>query len=95
MDEQRMTHPLLLPAYFTLGGALGWLYFHGLWWNVRRFTQGGRMGASLCLGAARFLGLAAVLYLTSRAGALPLLVTSLGLLAARVVVLRRFRREAA
>jgi len=95
MDEQRMTQPILLVAHFVLGGALGLLYFRGLWWNVRQLVQARGAAAAFAVGAARFLGLGAVLFLTSREGALPLLATALGVLAARAMVLRRFKQAAA
>jgi F1F0 ATPase subunit 2 len=87
-----MTRALLLLAHVALGAALGWLYFRGLWWNVRRFVEGRHPALTIALGVARFLALGAVLLLTSLEGAMPLLATALGLLAARAVVLRRLRQ---
>jgi F1F0 ATPase subunit 2 len=95
MDEQRMTHPLLLLAHFALGEALGLLYFQGLWWNVRQLVQGRRAAVTVALGVARFLGLGVALFLTSREGGLPLLATVLGVHAARAMVLRSFKQVAA
>ena len=71
---------------------LGWLYFRGLWWNVRQFAGHGRALSAICLMTGRFLLMAGVLFLASLAGAMPLLVMALGVLAARGVVTRRFAR---
>jgi F1F0 ATPase subunit 2 len=75
-------------AYFGLGLALGILYFRGVWWNVRLFADGRRAAIAIALGLVRFALLAGVLAAVSREGALPLLLTALGLLIARPIVMR-------
>jgi F1F0 ATPase subunit 2 len=85
---------LVLAAHLAAGIGLGILYFRGLWWNARRLAQGGRMATTIAVMIGRFVLLGAVLTLASLEGALPLLVTALGVLLARAGVMRRIRRAA-
>ena len=78
----------LLAACLCAGFALGWLYFQGLWWNICQFAGGGGALTFLFLGIGRFLLLGSALLLASYAGALPLLVVALSVLAARAAALR-------
>lgn len=73
-----------------LGGgiALGTLYFGSLWWNAELFAQAGRVRTFVATMAARFALLGGVLTAVSFEGAAPLLVTALGVLVARMAVLR-------
>jgi F1F0 ATPase subunit 2 len=102
MDEKRMILSsfaalpawvmlLGLPACLATGIALGLLYFHGLWHNARRFAGGGRVTTTIALMVGRVALLGGLLTLASLAGALPLLVMTLGVLIARAIVMRRVR----
>lgn len=84
-----------LVLWFAAGCGLGLLYFGVLWWNVRLLTSGAKPVMAALLGAVRFGGLGLALFLASDFGALPLLAVVLGVLAGRVVVVRRLRPEAA
>jgi F1F0 ATPase subunit 2 len=98
MDEERMTTlpaaslVLDLAAHLAGGVVLGTLYFGSLWWSTQRFAAGGRALPVIAATLGRFLLLGAAL--VSRAGALPLLATALGILAARAGVMRRVREAA-
>ena len=85
---------LALAAHLVAGLGLGALHFGGLWWNVRLFARGGRASTTILLMIGRFILLGGVLVLASLEGALPLLLTALGILAARFVVLRSVREAA-
>ncbi|ACE99608.1 hypothetical protein IP86_17205 [Rhodopseudomonas sp. AAP120] len=80
-----------LVAYLGAGIVLGMLYFRGLWWSVRRFSDGGKLAATIALMIGRFVVLGGLMTLASLQGALPLLVLALGVLAARAAILRRVR----
>lgn len=87
--------PISLAAHLLAGTGLGLLYFGSLWWNAQLFERSGRLGTVLALVAARFALLAGALILVSLEGAMPLLVTALGVFIARIAVLRRTREVAA
>ena len=76
-------------SQFAAGGAFGILHFRSLWWNVRRFTDGGNLLTTIALIIGRFVLLAALMTLASLEGALPLLASALGVLVARFAVMRR------
>ncbi|WP_333823044.1 N-ATPase subunit AtpR [Pinisolibacter sp.] len=80
--------PLLLAAAFAAGLALGLLHFASLR-RIADVFAAGAAGRALALQATRWVVLVAVLILFARQGALPLLLTALGLFVARAVVLRR------
>ena len=82
---------LTLALHVTAGLAIGGLYFGSLWWSTHRFALGGPAGALLGGIALRFAVLGGTLWVASRAGALPLLATALGVLVARFAVMRRVR----
>ncbi len=86
--------PLDLAAHLAAGFLLGLLYFRGLWWNARLFASGGRVTTTIALIFGRFVLLAGLLTLASLEGALPLLVTALGVLIARPMVIRSVRQIA-
>ena len=93
MDGQRVTAVIL--ALHVVGGAgLGVLYFGSLWWNATIFGQAGHLRRLLASMAARFVLLGGVLTAASFEGAMPLLATSLGVLLARIAVLRQVRMAA-
>lgn len=79
-------------AHFGVGLGLGILYFRGMWWNIRLFAGERRMTIAIVLGLVRFALLAGVLTAVSREGALPLLLTALGVLIARPIVTRMVRK---
>ncbi len=83
---------LSLVMNFAAGVGLGTLYFRIIWWNARLFASGGRAALSFALPFIRFALLAGFLTLASFEGALPLLLLTLGILGARVGVMRRVRR---
>lgn len=85
------TTPLAAAGGLALGLVAGWLYFRSVWWHAR-LLSGSRPGAMmLVLLLGRFTILAGLLALASLAGALPLLMTALGVLIARGLVMRRIR----
>jgi F1F0 ATPase subunit 2 len=102
MDAQAMTKFLLAQqdliacalaggAWLAAGAAVGALYFLTLHWNVRKFAAGRSpvLALALALQLARFAALAGVLAVVAvHFGALPLLVATAGILAARTVFLR-------
>ncbi|HVJ55353.1 MAG TPA: ATP synthase subunit I [Aliidongia sp.] len=83
-----------LAIHVAGGAAAGLLYFGGLWRSARLFAEGG-LKAAVGLTIGRFALLAGVLTLVSLEGALPLLMTALGLLAGRWAVMHRVRERAA
>ena len=83
-----------LATHLAAGIALGILYFRSLWWNVRRFTDGGGVLTTVALMIGRFVLLGGLMTLASLEGALPLLMLALGVLVARSVVTRRVREAA-
>jgi F1F0 ATPase subunit 2 len=99
MDEKRMSFlsfdslsigvmPVIIAAHLIGGGVVGMLYFRGLWWNASLLSQGGRTAAAIMLLVGRFALLGGVLTLVSLEGALPLLMTALGVLIGRSAVMR-------
>ena len=84
---------LVLIAAFVAGAFLGAAHFGSLWWSVG-LMRDGRAALGVAVQALRFAALAVALALIARQGAAPFLATALGLLAARVLLMRRFRRLA-
>lgn len=84
-----------IAVHLGAGLLLGILYFYGVWWNARLFASGGRMGTSILVMLSRIALLGVVLTLASLKGALPLLVTAVGILLGRFIVMRRLRNIAA
>ena len=78
-----------LGLHLVGGVAVGGLYFGSLWWHARLFDGAGRIRMLLTGMAVRFAVLGGVLTAASFEGAMPLLVTALGVLVARALVLRR------
>lgn len=85
---------LILAAHLAAGLVLGLLYFGSVWWNARQFAAGGRLLRTIGLMLGRFALLGSVLTLASLEGALPLLLTALGVLLARPVVAHAASRSA-
>ena len=70
------------------GVAAGLLHFLLLRWNTRLFITTG-VPRAIGIQALRLVALAGVLLLAARLGAMPLLLTALGVLIARQIVVRR------
>lgn len=82
---------LVAAWYLVVGLLVGAVYFHGLWWATRRLCGESRIFALIAVVFGRFAVLAGLLTLASFEGALPLLASALGVLAARFVVVRYVR----
>jgi F1F0 ATPase subunit 2 len=80
--------PLLDAGCFALGIAAGLLHFLLLRWNTRLFITAGALRA-IGVQALRLAALAGVLVLAARLGAMPLLLTALGVMIARQIVVSR------
>ena len=78
-------------THLGVGIVLGILYFRGLWWSVRRFSNGGSLVATIAVMIGRFVVLGGLMTLAGLEGALPLLVLALGVLAARATTIRSVR----
>ncbi|HME39592.1 MAG TPA: ATP synthase subunit I [Steroidobacteraceae bacterium] len=85
---------LALALHVFAGIAAGALYFRGLGWSTRRFAGGGGAGMLALSGVLRLALLGMLLALVAQEGARPLLVTSLGVLIARAIVVRRVKEAA-
>jgi F1F0 ATPase subunit 2 len=100
MDAQAMTKFLVAQqdliasvlaggAWLAAGAAVGAVYFLTLHWNMRMFAAGRSPVLALALQLARFAAIGGVLAVIAvHFGALPLLVATTGILAARTVFLR-------
>ncbi len=73
--------------------AAGAAHFGSLWWTVV-LIRDGRTGLGVAVQTLRFVALAAALVLIARLGATALVAAAAGLLAARALLMRRFRRPA-
>ena len=87
-------HSFILPAlnagaWLVVGTLLGALYFLTLRWNVQTFMVGKSLPAALFIQLVRFSVLAGGLVIISKQfGALPLLVATAGIVAARTAIVR-------
>lgn len=88
------TGPLGSALYLAAGIVGGMLYFRGLQWSVDRFMRGSRMTILAALAIGRFALLGLLLGFAGKAGALPLLLTALGVWIGRSVVLRAAKEAA-
>jgi hypothetical protein len=79
---------LLDAGCFAVGVAAGLLHFLLLRWNARLFITEGALHA-IGVQALRLAALGSVLVLAARLGAMPLLLTALGVMIARQIILRR------
>jgi hypothetical protein len=83
-------------TYFGLGLGAGALFLGLLWVSVRRLVSGqGGVRLHALLAAARFLALGGAFFLLARRGTTAALLALAGLVAARLVILRLVRPEAA
>jgi F1-F0 ATPase (N-ATPase) AtpR subunit len=87
MDAGQMT-VLAGAIYPSLGFMAGTLFFALLRRNAWLYMRGGSLAFAVALQGVRFAAVCLLLVLTALHGALPLLLTALGLLIARPVVLR-------
>lgn len=76
---------------FVVGLALGLFHFATLRKVTALYVAGGSAGRAIALQVARLVLLAAVLAGLALAGAVPLISGAVGLLAGRMIVLRRGR----
>lgn len=81
-----------LAAALVAGVALGLVHF-GTLHRVSEDYLGGRAGRALALQLLRMAAMIGALYGLARLGALELLAGALGVLIARILVMRRARRE--
>ena len=83
-----------LLLYLGSGIVLGLLYFRALLWNAESFASDGASLPGVALLVGRFGMLGFLLLLAALQGALPLLVSTLGLLIGRALLMRRVRLTA-
>jgi len=75
-------------AFLALGFAAGTLFFVLLRWNTALYMRGGGLALAVAIQLGRLAAVAGLLALVALHGALPLLLTAVGLLIARPIVLR-------
>jgi hypothetical protein len=92
MDASAMTVALLIGA-FALGATLGAAHFLSLWGSVA-LLRDGRAGFGVALQGLRFALLALALILIARHGAHVFLAAAAGVILARLLLMRRYRRLA-
>jgi N-ATPase, AtpR subunit len=73
-------------GFLAAGAAAGVMFFWLLRWNTTLYLGGERVAMGAALHVVRLGALAGLLVLTARCGALPLLLTALGLLIVRPLV---------
>jgi hypothetical protein len=74
--------------FLTLGFTAGMVFFALLRWNTSLYLRGRGLAFAMALQAVRFCAVCELFVLIALHGALPLLLTALGLLFARKVVQR-------
>ena len=92
MDAPAMTIVLLVSA-FALGAATGGTHFVSLWGSVALMRRN-QAGLGVALQALRFALLAIALILIAKASAHLFLAAAAGVIAARFILTRRYRRLA-
>lgn len=80
-----------LALNLAAGFGLGTAYFNNLRWTSDRLATGRGAAVTVAVILGRFVLLGGALMLASWQGALPLLLTALGVFIARAVVMRRNR----
>ena len=84
-----------LIGYLLLGLTVGVAYFAAMWRSAELFAAGKRVGLAIGLVVGRLSLILAILApIAIRGGALPLLVTALGIVIARAIAMRRVRAMA-
>lgn len=85
-----ITHALAIGAWLVMGAAVGAFYFLTLRWNVSMFAAGRSPVLAFATQLARFAVIAGFLAAVAvHFGPLPLLVATVGILAARTIAIRR------
>ena len=82
-----------LVAGFAAGAGLGAAHFGSLWWSVILMREG-RTGLGVAVQSLRFVVLAAALVVIARLSPWPFVAAAAGVLTARALLLRRYRRPA-
>ena len=85
--------PTDVVLYLTAGAALGAVYFVSLLWTVRLHASQETEIRLIPLYVMRFAAAASGFWVVAQQGALPLLLTLLGFLIARLVIQRRMGSE--
>jgi F1F0 ATPase subunit 2 len=80
-------------AALVAGAALGAAHLGSLWWSVV-LIRDGRAGLGVAVQTLRFVALAAALVLIAQLGPTAFVAAAAGVLAARALLIRRFRRPA-
>jgi hypothetical protein len=75
-------------GFIVAGLVAGLLFFGLLRWNTALYVGGSHVGTAAAVHVLRLAGVAGLLTLTALVGALPLLLTALGLLIARPLAMR-------
>lgn len=90
-----MTPSLVLHAalFALVGLALGLAHFVGLRETTRLYLADGARARSIAIHVARMIATAAIFVWIAQRGAVPLLSTFAGFLAARMITVARARRE--
>lgn len=83
-----MTAPFSLLLWLLLGVAGGGAHFALLRWNATLYVAGGSLAQAVATQALRMAATAAMLAFAAWHGALPLLAAAVGVLLARLLVLR-------
>jgi F1F0 ATPase subunit 2 len=91
MDASAMTGALMIAL--AAGAVVGAAHLASLWWSVV-LLRDGRSILGYSVQALRFVVLALALALIARQGALPLIAAAAGVLAARALMMGRYRRMA-
>jgi N-ATPase, AtpR subunit len=78
----------MIAVFAVIGLVAGVLYFALLRWNTALYVRGDGIATAAALQIARMAGIAGLLALAVQWGALALLLTAIGLLAARPIVVR-------
>jgi F1F0 ATPase subunit 2 len=97
LDARTMMNPLNLFLFGGLGLIVGLWHFGSLHWLSRRLmsTSGPHWGVMVPVQLLRIAMLVGSCWWTVRFGAGPLLALALGMVAARMLLIRRVRRGAA
>ncbi|MDR3375930.1 MAG: ATP synthase subunit I [Ancalomicrobiaceae bacterium] len=81
----------VLGAWASLGFVVGAVYFRALWRTTLWLTEAGHGAATAALTVLRLALLVGSLVVATLQGPLPLMATALGLIVAKIVVVRRVK----
>jgi F1F0 ATPase subunit 2 len=79
---------MTMMLFLAVGLLVGALHHLTLWWNVRLLTAQGPALKAIAVQIARLALIAGVLIVAVRFGAMPLLMTALGILISRFAAIR-------